>query len=95
MQNCKMLYADTKDPDDIDDFSINWTNVLGSDTISAVSTSVVSGGVTLGTPSVSSATTTVRVSGGTDGTSAVVLFRITTSSGRQLDQTLTIPVQSL
>lgn len=90
-----MLYADVKDPDDVDDVSIVWTNVLASETISTISTTVISGGVTLGTPSISSATTTVRVTGGTAGTSAVIRFRITTSGGRTLDQSITIPIESL
>lgn len=91
-----MIYADPKDPNDVDDMSLVWTNLLASgETISTITTTVVSGGVTLGTPAISGATTTVRVSGGTAGTQAEVLFRITTSTSRQLDTTLTIPVATL
>lgn len=90
-----MVYADAKDESDTDSFSLDWTNVLGSETISTITTTVTSGGVTLGSPSISSATTSVMVSGGTAGTPAVILFRITTSGSRQLDESMTIPIESL
>lgn len=90
-----MVYADTKDPNDVDSFSLDWTNVLGSETISTITTSVTSGGVTLGTPAISSAITSVMVTGGTAGTPAVILFRITTSGSRTLDESMTIPIADL
>ena len=91
-----MIYADPKDPNDVDDMSLVWTNLLASgETISTITTTVVTGTVTLGTPSISGATTTVRVSAGTAGTQCEVLFRITTSNSRQLDMTLAIPIASL
>ena len=90
-----MLQFSAKDPDDIDDFTLQWSAVLGSETISAVAAAVASGTVTLGTPSISTTSTTVRVSGGTDGERAQVRQRITTSGGRQLDETMVFDVRAL
>lgn len=82
-----------KDPNDDDDFAIDWANVLiGAETISGVLCAVALGDVTLGTPAISGTVTTVRISAGTDGTSVAVRYRITTSTGRQIDRTLLIPV---
>jgi len=84
---------DPKDPDDVDTFSVDWTNRLGSETISTLAVSAVSG-CTVDSSSTSGAVTTATVSGGTAGVAAVVRFRITTSGGRQLDETVTIPVEA-
>lgn len=84
---------DAKDPDDIDDFSIDWANELASgETVSTVTATVASGDATVASSSVSGTKTIARVTGGTAGTSAGIRFRMTTSAGRQLDETLVIPI---
>jgi hypothetical protein len=91
-----MIYAtDAKDPDDADDFTLDWTGVLATgETISTLAMAVVSGGVVVGSSSISTVYTTARVSGGTDGLAAVIRYRIVTSASRQLDESLTIPVEA-
>lgn len=53
-----------------------------------------SGGVTVSSSSISTVYTTARVTGGTAATDAVIRYRITTSTGRQLDESLTIHVET-
>lgn len=89
-----MLTYDAKDPDDTDDFTVSWANILASgETISTAAASVTAGDVSVsGSVSISGALTTVRLTGGTAETTARVRVRIVTSTSRQLDQTLIIPV---
>jgi len=85
---------DAKDPDDTDDFTLDWTDVLGSgESISVLAMAVVSGGVTIGSSSIDGVTTTARIAGGTAATDAVIRYRITTSTSRQLDESLTIHIE--
>lgn len=88
-----LSFRDPKDPDDVDDFTFNWTNVLGSETISSFTAVAVAGDATVGSTSNTTTTTTARISGGTAGTVADVRHRITTSGGRQLDRTMRIPIE--
>lgn len=89
-----IVAADVKDPDDIDDFALDWTNILASgESIATLSVSVTSGGVTINSSAINTVYTTARVSGGTAGTDAVLRYRITTSTSRQLDESLKIHVE--
>lgn len=88
-----LAYA-AKDPEDIDDFTIDWSNVIASgETISTATATVVGGEVTAASPSISGSLTTTRLSGGTAGIIASVRVRIVTSTGRQLDQTMTFQIE--
>lgn len=84
---------DAKDPDDTDDFTLDWVDVLESDeTISSVTVSVITGDVSVSASSVLGTKTIARLTGGTAETTATVRFRVTTSANRQLDETLVIAV---
>jgi len=86
-------FRDTLDPDDIDDFVLDWTNRLTTgETITGFTVTVASGTATV-SGSTSGTTTTARLSAATAGT-VQVRFRITTSAGRQLDETATIQVEA-
>ena len=91
-------FSDAKDPDDIDDFTLDWSAVLATgETITACALAVVTGGVTVPDPAqatISGSRTTARVSGGSDQSTAEVRYRITTSAGRQLDETARIIIRS-
>lgn len=88
-----IIVSTPKDPDDSDDFLLDWTNVLGaSETISTFTATVVSGDATVSASIISGASTIARIAGGTNGTKAQVRYRIVTSSGRQLDRTLQITI---
>jgi hypothetical protein len=90
-----IVAQDPKDPDDTDDFTLDWTNVLAlGESISTLAVAIISGGVTAPSSSISTVYTTARVSGGTAGTDAVIRFRITTSTSRQLDESLTIHIEA-
>lgn len=90
-----IVAQDIKDPDDTDDFTLDWTNVLATgETISTLAVSVTSGGVTVASSSISGVLTTARITGGSAASDAVIRYRITTSTSRQLDESLTIHVEA-
>jgi len=85
--------TDPKDPDDTDDFALDWAAVLATgETIAGLAVSVAAGDVSVDTTSISGSNTIARISGGTAGIPAQLRYRLTTSSGRQLDETLAIGV---
>jgi hypothetical protein len=78
-----------KDPNDVDDFTLTWTPQLATgETVAGFAAEVVAGGVTVDSTDLDSPRTTARISGGTGGQRGQVRYRITTSTGRQLDQTI-------
>lgn len=82
-----------KDPDDILDYSINWGDWLGSDTISAVDW-IVPPGMTMQSSEFTTTVTTIWVSGGVDGVTYSIVCRITTAAGRQVDRTVNLKVKT-
>jgi hypothetical protein len=82
-----------KDPDDIDDFTWDWSARLATgETISTWAAAVVTGTVVVDSTSSTDTTGPARISGGADGEAATVRGRIVTSTGRQLDWTMRITV---
>ena len=88
-----MLKWPDKDPDEILDYQIDWTDRLAGDTI-ASSTWVVPDGLTEASSSNTTATTTVWLTGGTLDDDYEILNRITTTGGRTMDQTVKLRVRS-
>jgi hypothetical protein len=90
-----MVGFSNKDPEDIDDFELDWTPQLkAGETLTAVAATTVEGDVTVGSAVVvDDALTVARLSAGTLGATARVRCRVTTSSGRQLDQTMKFYIQ--
>lgn len=88
------IYASSpKDPDDIDDFTWDWSSRLTTgETISTFTATVVDGAWAVSSSSISGETTIARMSGGAAGSTCSVRGRITTSSGRQLDCTIYVPI---
>ncbi len=80
-----------KDPDEVLDYSLDWTTWLDGDTI-ATSTWTVPSGITKDSDSTTTTATTIWVSGGTAGESYVLLNRIVTDGGRTKDQTVLLDV---
>jgi len=80
-----------KDPNASLDYRIDWSDWLGTDTIST-STWTVSpaGGLTLGSSSVAAKTATTFLSGGTAGQVVRVTNRITTAIGRIDDRSFNV-----
>lgn len=82
-----------KDPDAILDYSIDWSDWLGADTISQSEWDVPTG-ITESTPAPSNTntTTTIWLEGGSVGTAYAIRNRITTAAGRVEDQTIYIRI---
>lgn len=87
------LKWDDKDPNEVLDYQIDWTDRLAGDVI-ATSTWTVPDGLTEGSTSNTTSTTTVWLSDGTDGEDYEILNRITTTGGRTMDQTVKLRVRS-
>lgn len=84
-----------KDPDDILDYAIDWTNRLDEDdTIDQVTWEVVEGEVLIDDEQVIGNEAIVWLSGGANGETALVLCRIRMVSGRQMDQTIGIKIKT-
>lgn len=80
------------DPDDIDDLQWDWSGRLATgETISTFT--AVGSGVTMGATAIDGAITRARFSAGTVASLASVRGRIVTSTGRQIDWTIELPVE--
>lgn len=85
----KPIYWESKDPNDIDDFSVDWTNQLNGEELTAAVWSVVNAaGVVIDATSIASPFAKIRLSGGNENETAILMCRATTSTGRQIDQTV-------
>lgn len=78
-----------KDPNDVLDYTINWSTWLGADTI-ASSTWTVPTGLTAGVTSNSTTATTIWLSGGTAGVTYLVTNKIVTAAGRTKEDSIVI-----
>jgi hypothetical protein len=90
-----------KDPNEVLDYDIDWSERLETgETISTSTWTVVDGTVTISAgptppaPSISAGVTTCWISAGTAGEACVVLNRITTSAGRTYDQSVKLRIRS-
>ena len=81
----------TKDPDEVLDFTRDWSPFLGTDTI-ASSAFVVPTGLTKGLETNDTTTATVWLSGGTNHAVYIVTNRITTAAGRTADRSWLITI---
>lgn len=78
-----------KDPNAVLDYQVDWTDWLGSDTITT-STWTVPAGIINDSDSKTTTTTTIWLSGGTAGTSYSLVNHIVTTAGREDDRTIII-----
>jgi hypothetical protein len=83
----------TKDPDAILDYTFDWSEWLGTDTISTSAFTLTSG-LTKDSDSKTTTTTTIWLSGGTSGSTYLVTNRIVTAGGRTEDRSIMIEVRS-
>lgn len=90
-----LKWANPKDPDDILDYSVNWTARLDTgDTIASSTFTLVDGEIELGDTEIDGGKTIVWISGGVDGETATVRNRIVTVGGRQMDLTIQLKVKT-
>lgn len=89
-----MIASFTKDPDDVLDYSVDWTRWLDGDTV-ATSTWLASvpAGLTPSNDDEADGVTVVFLAGGTDGVDYKVANRITTAGGRTVEVTIQIRVR--
>lgn len=87
------LTWDFKDPDEVLDYEVDWTDRLAGDTISA-SLWEVPEGIEMDSEDFSSTKTTIWLSGGTLGERYSLLNRITTAGGRVMDATVRLPIKA-
>jgi hypothetical protein len=84
---------DAKDPNDIETLTWDWSNRLATGETIVTFTATASSDWTAGATAIVGARTSCSMSGGTAGTVASVRGRITTSTGRQLDHTIHMPIE--
>lgn len=88
------MFATTKDPDSIEDFSLNWATNLGTDTITG-SSWLVDGGLGIVAQSFTTTTTVVRLRGGTLGLpAAVAVNTVNLASGQVRQCSIQLTIQS-
>ena len=87
-----MARAYVHDPEANLDYSVDWTDWIGTDTISSVTWTVPTG-LTKGIQTKTDTIATVWISGGTAGTSYSVECKITTAGGRTDERTITLRCQ--
>jgi len=82
-----------KDPDDIIDIVLDYSNWLtGSNTVDGTSTSTAETGLTVDSTSTTTTTVTSRISSGTAGATYDLNFNMVDSDGQELNRTVKIKV---
>lgn len=90
-----MLTWPVKDPNEVLDYQVDWTDrLVASETISTSTFTVVTGTVSIDSSSQASGVATVWLSGGTDGEHCVILNRVVTNQGRTYDQSVKLRIRS-
>lgn len=82
-----------KDPDATLDYTWNWSDWLGADTITGTPTITVPAGITKTTQSNTTTAVTAWLTGGTAGTAYDVACKIVTAGGRTDERTIRIEVR--
>ena len=88
-----MLKWPDKDPDEIADYMIDWTNRLDGDTIATASW-VVPSGITEDSAVNDATTATIWLSGGTAGATYILLSRVITAGARTLEEAIALKVSA-
>jgi len=86
-----VLYAPDKDPNDVLDYNIDWSQFLGDDTISSSSWTVPAG-IDKVTDSKTDTVTTIWLSGGVAGQTYLITNRIITAGARIKDKSFSVYV---
>ena len=89
-----MIGIETKDPDETVQYSVDFTDYLGSDTLSSVAWQVPAG-LTNVSSSNAGKVASIKLSGGTAGTDYTVTCRLTSGGGLVLDRSFVLQVRAL
>jgi hypothetical protein len=82
-----------KDPDEVLDYSLNWSARLDGDTIDSVVWSFPAG-ITKDSQALAGALASVFISGGTDGVAYLIGCRVVTAGGRTMDESVKLKVKT-
>jgi hypothetical protein len=82
-----------KDPNEVLDYAIDWSQRLAGDIIS-ISTFTVPTGIVMNSQSHTNTMATIWLSGGSEGVTYDILNRVVTNGGRTMDQTVELRVKS-
>lgn len=80
-----------KDPNEVKDFAVDWSEYLEGDTIET-STWILPSGVTEDDSTNTTTLATIFLAGGTDGAEYIIVNRIVTAGGRTLEMPLKVTV---
>lgn len=83
-----------KDPDEVLDYTMDWTARLGADTIVSSSWPDAPVGIVMDSDEHTDNVAVLWLSGGTLGTTYFFVNRITTAGGRTMDQTVKLKVKT-
>jgi hypothetical protein len=79
-----------KDPDEVLDYALDWSERLGTDTIASSSWVDPPTGIVIDSNAFDPTSTLLWLSGGTDGESYTFINRVVTAGGRTMDQSVKI-----
>ena len=83
-----------KDPDAVLDYTVDWSDWLGADTITGTPTWTVGTGLTKASQTNTTTTATAWLSGGTAGSDYTVACKIVTTGGRTDERSFTVQVRT-
>lgn len=83
-----------KDPNEVLDYGIDWSQRLSPTEVIISSAWTVPGGLVSSTESFGANSTTIWLSGGTEGATYTLVNRVGTDEGRVYDQSVKIKVKS-
>lgn len=87
-----MKTFESKDPDALKDYTIDWSRWLQGDTIVS-SIWIVPAGITKASATAATSSTVIWLSGGMHAAEFVITNRITTAAGRIEDRSFVVPVR--
>ena len=89
-----MEYVEAKDPSDVVDYTLDWSDVLSGSEVISTSTWTVPAGITKDSDSEADTTTTIFLSGGTAGEEYQITNRIVTdnATARTYEKSIIVPV---
>jgi len=87
-------WTTAKDPDEVKDYAVDWTDRLAGDTI-VTSTWIVPDGITKDSDTNTTMNTTIWLSGGELGNTYEFVNRVVTAGGRTYDQTCKLKCKTL
>jgi hypothetical protein len=83
-----------KDPDEVLDYTLNWSERLGDDTIVTSTWPDPPDGITIDADSYDGTTAVLWLSGGVADTTYLFVNRVVTTGGRTMDQTVKLKVKT-